>query len=111
METIIVVLDSQKLENPDLDILYNLPDELEEYTNNEIYDNGYDYLTNTKIGIWLATRSAKENLGILIEFISSHEICGNDLSKTAQIYISDKETAEIEEAALVYDGVLGGEIN
>lgn len=42
MQTILIVLNSEKLENPDLDIRYNLPDKLERYTHNEISDNGYD---------------------------------------------------------------------
>lgn len=49
METIIVKLDSKKLDNPDLDIIYCLPDRLEEYSNMKIRDNGYDYLSDTEI--------------------------------------------------------------
>lgn len=104
METILIVLDSKKLENPDLDIIYDLPTKLERYTNNEIYDNGYDYLTNTEIGIWLATKSAKEAYNKLIEFLENHMLCGNDLTATAKIYLSDKEAAPLEECSLVYDG-------
>lgn len=50
MQTIIIVVDSRKLENPDLDILYKLSDCLDEYSNHRISDNGYDYLSDTKIG-------------------------------------------------------------
>lgn len=104
METILVVLDSRKLENPDLDIRYELPDKLEQYTHNGICDNGYDYLTNTELGIWLATKSAKENYGKLLEFIDDHMVCSNDLTGTVKIYISEKESAPLEECTLVYDG-------
>ena len=48
MQTIIIVVDSRKLENPDLDILYKLSDCLDEYSNHRISDNGYDYLSDTK---------------------------------------------------------------
>lgn len=34
METIIIKLDSKKLENPDLDMRYDLPDRIAEYTDN-----------------------------------------------------------------------------
>ncbi|NDO49202.1 hypothetical protein FMM75_07130, partial [Lachnospiraceae bacterium MD335] len=56
METIVVVLNSSKMENPDLDIRYVLPDMLQKYTQNEICDNGYDYITNEELGIWLSAR-------------------------------------------------------
>lgn len=104
MQTNLIVIDSKKLENPDLDIRYDLPDKLENYTNNEIYDNGYDYLTNTELGIWLGTKSAKESYGKVVEFIKQHMVCGNDLSATAKVYISEKEAAVLEECVLVYDG-------
>lgn len=104
MQTILIVLNSEKLENPDLDIRYELPDKLERYTNNEIYDNGYDHLTDTELGIWLETQSAKENYGKVMEFFNEHMVCGNDLSGTAKVYISEKEAAQLEECTLVYDG-------
>ena len=104
METILVVLDSKKLENPDLDIRYELPDQLEQYTNKEICDNGYDYLANSELGIWLTTKSAKEDYGKVIQFMKQHRVCGNDLSVSAKVYISTKEAAPVEECTLVYDG-------
>ena len=43
------------MNNPDLDIRYVLPERIEEYTNNLVKDNGYDYLSNTELGVWLET--------------------------------------------------------
>ena len=37
MQTIIIKLDSKKPENPDPDILYDLPDRIAEYTDNISY--------------------------------------------------------------------------
>lgn len=104
MQTILIVLDSEKLENPDLDIRYDLPDKLECYTHNEISDNGYDYLNNSELGIWLETQSAKESCSKVVKFFEQHMVCGNDLSATAKVYISEKEAAPLEECILVYDG-------
>ena len=42
MQTIVIVLNAAKMTNPDLDIRYALPDRIQEFTNNEIQDNGYD---------------------------------------------------------------------
>ena len=104
MQTILIVLDSRKLENPDLDIRYELPDKLEKYTHNEIADNGYDHLTNTELGIWMQTKSAKENCSKVLDFFEHHMVLGNDLSSVAKVYISEKEAAELEECTLVYNG-------
>lgn len=102
MQTIIITLDSRKLENPDLDILYQLPDILDEYTNHRVFDNGYDYLSETEIGIWLSCEDAKQDVKSVIEYLSNHKVCRNDLIKSTSIYISSKETAELNECQKVH---------
>lgn len=97
MQTIIVLLDSQKMKNPDLDIRYTLPDSLEKITSGRITDNGYDYITGTVIGIWLATENAKEMFPVVTGLVK------NDSNlKSAEVYISDTENAEINECRKVY---------
>ena len=44
MQTIIIVLNPAKLENPDLDLRYDIPDRIHEVSNGAIQDNGYDYI-------------------------------------------------------------------
>ncbi len=105
MQTIIIKLDSRKLENPDLDIRYLLPDNLEEYTEQKVMDNGYDYITNDELGIWLSTEDAAVYYPKVIEYIRNHRVCDNDLSHTAEIYISEKDSAELEECQKVYPGL------
>lgn len=101
-QTIIVKLDAQKMENPDLDIRYNLPDRIEEVTKERISDNGYDYLSDTVLGIWLETDNAEEDVKEVIELIKKEKFLKNDLSQTAEILISEKEIAEAEECRRVY---------
>lgn len=96
MQTIIIKLDSRKMENPDLDIRYTLPDILERITSGRISDNGYDYITEYELGIWLATDNAKEMLSVVSDLIRND----NNL-KSAEIYISDSENAEIHECRKV----------
>lgn len=104
-QTIIIKLDSRKMKNPDLDIRYKLPDRIEEVTEGRIEDNGYDYLTNTILGIWLETDNAEEGVKEVIELLKKEEFLENDLSQTAEILISEKETAEPEECRKVYPEV------
>lgn len=102
MQTIIIVLDSKKMSNPDLDIRYVLPDRIEEYTNGLIRDNGYDYLSDNKLGLWLETDDAKNNVGKVIQLITTEIILENDLSKTVDIFMSEDESADFESCCKVY---------
>ena len=104
METIFILYDNEKLENPDSDVIYEVPDRIEKYTDNEIYDNGFDYISRSQIGIWLSTESAEENYGKVITYLKDHLIHRNDMEGTVQIYISEKDTYLPEECRLVYDG-------
>lgn len=102
MQTIIIVLDPEKMNNPDLDIRYVLPDRIEEYSNGLIRDNGYDYLENDELAIWLETDDAKNNVEKVIQLITAELILENDLSKVADIFISEDEAAELEGCCKVY---------
>ena len=98
MQTIIIKLDAQKLINPDLDMRYTIPDYIENYTNKQITDNGYDYIneSGTELAIWLATEDAATQVQNVIHCLKTKRFCGNDLSQTAQIYIAETENAEID---------------
>ena len=108
MQTIIIVLNPGKLENPDMDLCYCVPERIEEVSGGAIRDNGYDYLDTEKgqpgplMGIWLKTESAEENLPIIIKLFQDEKFKGNDLSMSAEIYISENDTEEIENCTLVF---------
>ena len=104
MQTIVVILDSARLENPDLDILYSLPERVEEFSGKAVQDNGYDYLDRAgqKIGIWLKAESAEAWWPKIVELLKSEQFCENDLSKSAFVLISEKESAKIEACRQVW---------
>ena len=102
MQTIIIILDSTKMNNPDLDICYSLPDRIESFTNGRVRDNGYDYISGTEIGIWLETEDAEANVEDILELMKSETILDNDLSKVADVYISTEESADIENSKKIF---------
>lgn len=102
MQTIIVTLNLDKMDNPDLDIRYVLPDRIDEYTEGEVTDNGYDYLDGDIMGLWLETNDAAGNVEKVIRLIESEEILGNDLSKAAQVFISEEACAELDQCRKVF---------
>lgn len=100
MQTIIIKLDSEKLINADLDMRYKVPDYIETYTDGVVTDNGYDYVneSGTELAIWLDTKDAAAQVQNVIHCLKTKRFCGNDLSQTAQIYISEQDCAELENA-------------
>ena len=96
MQTIIIVLDSTKMSNPDLDICYSLPDRIESLTDGRVRNNGYDYLSGTEIGIWLETEDAEANVNDILELLKNETLSDNELSKSTVVYIYEDECADIE---------------
>ena len=68
MQTIIIVLDPTKMENPDHDIRYILPERIEEITKGLVKDNGYDYLPDNSMGIGLIRMMLKRMLKLLLNY-------------------------------------------
>lgn len=102
MQTILIVLHAERMSNPDLDIRYLLPERIEEYTNNSVKDNGYDYLSGTELGLWLETENSANNAEKIIQLIRTETFLENDLSKVAEIYISDEECASFDKCRKIY---------
>lgn len=104
METIVIKLNPELLENPDLDLRYTVPDRVEELSDKKIMDNGYDYLEgqNNPIGIWMKTESAEQNYQFIIDMLKKEMFLENDLSKSAEIYISKSDCDELENCKKVY---------
>ncbi len=102
MQTVIVKLNPKKLSNPDLDLRYDIPAELEKATDNAISDNGYDYLDDGSIGVWLMCENAEESYPQVIELFRKKKFKNNDLSQSAEVYISENDSEDIESCKKVY---------
>lgn len=108
MQTIIVLLNPGKLQNPDMDLRYCVPDRIEDAAKALIKGSGYDFLDaedgepGPLLAIWLETANAAENWLLIKELFQREEFKGNDLSQSAQIYISENEVENIEKCSLVF---------
>lgn len=102
MQTIIVKLEPGKLANPDLDLRYLIPDRIEEISAGAIQDNGYDYLENDALGIWLMAESAEKSYPVVIKMMQEERFLENDLTQAAEVYISEQESDEIESCRKVF---------
>ncbi len=110
MQTIIILLEPAKLVNPDLDLRYKIPDSIEEVTDGRIQDNGYDYIDSSLdsengrdlLGIWLKTENAAQDYKDIVELFQKKKFLKNNLSESAEIYISENETEDLENCTKVF---------
>ena len=104
MQTIVISMDARKLENPDLDIRYSLPERIEAWSEGAVQDNGYDYTDEQGFGlaVWLQTEDAEKWWPKIVERLKSERFCENDLSKTALVLVSQEANAKIETCRQVY---------
>ena len=96
MQTIVIRLMPSKLKNPDLDLRYVVPDKIEKVTKGGIADNGFDYLPDNSMGIWMQTENAQQSYPLIVKLFQKTKFLKNDLSKAAEIYISEGECAELD---------------
>ena len=104
MQTIIISMDSRKMENPDLDIRYLLPDRIEEWSEGAVTDDGYDYVDEDGhiLAVWLETESAEEWWPKIVELLKTEQFCDNDLSQSALVLVSEEDSAELDKCRQVY---------
>jgi hypothetical protein len=88
MHTIILKLDPEGLENPDLDLRYKLPDLLVERSGRRIEDDGYDYARdgyyppgNAPLLLFLKASDLEAALKCIIDVVENTRVLGNDLRK------------------------------
>ena len=90
MQTIIIRLFPEKLENADLDLRYYIPERIEEITDGMVQDNGYDYLEENTLALWLQTEDAISAYPAIVKLFREESFMGNDLSLSAELYISEE---------------------
>lgn len=94
MKTLVLTLDPGKLENPDLDLRYAIPDLLAERSGGNIKDNGYDYENQENpnsplLAIFLTTTDLASAIKKISQLLLNEEVLGNQLSSAAALYIEE----------------------
>ncbi len=102
MQTIIVTLNIKKLAKIDFGIHDCIVERVSEVSSGTVVDGENGYFSPTGVGVWLAAENAKEGAELLVKLFESEKFCGNDLTKAAEIYISDSEKALLFDCERVY---------
>lgn len=108
LQTIAILLDPAKLENPDLDLIYVIPETLETMTDKAILNNGYDYISGYKKGrndllaLFLHTGDAQKGADMIWDIFQKKQFMGNHLCESAEVFISETETDDFFSCKKVY---------
>ncbi len=104
MAAIVISMDSRKMENPDLDIRYILPDRIEEWSGGAVTDDGYDYVDEDGhiLAVWLETEDAEGWWPKVVELLKTAKFCENDLSRSALVLISEESGADYDQCRQVW---------
>ncbi len=104
MAAIVISMDSRKMENPDLDIRYILPDRIEEWSGGAVTDDGYDYVDEDGhiLAVWLETEDAEGWWPKVVELLKAEQFMDNDLSQSALVLISEGSGADYDQCRQVW---------
>ncbi len=104
MAAIVISMDSRKMENPDLDIRYLLPDRIEEWSGGAVTDDGYDYVDEDGhiLAVWLETEDAEGWWPKIVELLKAEQFMDNDLSQSALVLISEESGADYDQCRQVW---------
>ncbi len=102
MQTIVVTLDTKKLDKIDLGLHDCIVEQALATSGGAVIDGENGYFSPTGVGIWLAAENAVEGAELLVKLFESEKFCGNDLTKAAEIYISENEKALLFDCIKVF---------
>ena len=90
MRAVAIRLDPTLLVNPDADLRYLLPDLMVERAGGALVDDGYDYLEDGRMMIYLLAESLDVALPTIREVLETGELLGNSL-RSAVAAVADAD--------------------
>lgn len=102
MQTILIKISPEYLDNPDLELCNVVPFQIETYTNLKVTSKESSFLNFQSLGLWFITENALDQYPKIVELFHQVKFLKNDLTKAVSLYICDKETEKIEDCQLVY---------
>jgi hypothetical protein len=97
MPTIYVRLDPRKLEDPDTDLRYTLPDLIREESCGEVKDDGYDYVGEVPfLLLFLNADNVDRGLTWVLSVLEHDTTLGNDFLKAAVVAVESDGRQVVE---------------
>lgn len=108
MPTVVIRIDPEELEDPDLDLRYEIPDLLEQRSGGCLSDRGYTHDWDTDaLLLFLAATDVAQALPFVISLLEHDRLHGNDLAAAAMVGTSEREVADVERLEVVYPAGTG----
>ncbi len=85
MSSIAIKIDPEKMANPDADLRYVIPERIEEATQKSVTEDGFDYLDDNTMVIFLTTEKPEEGVRAILELLGNEEVLDNKILETAII--------------------------
>lgn len=106
MPSVLIRLDPRRMENPDTDLRYVVPDRLAEVSSGILTDSGYDYEEGTDaMLIYLSTDNLDAALPFVIELLENKIVHQNRLALSAKVGTSPlDQTERPADFTVVYPG-------
>lgn len=110
MPSVLIRLDPRRMENPDTDLRYVVPNRLAEVSSGILTDSGFDYEEGTDaMLIYLSTENLDAALPFVIELLENEMIYENRLADSATVGTSPLDEAERPaDFAVVYPNAEAG---
>jgi hypothetical protein len=81
MAQIVIEVDPAQLDDPDLDIRYDLPELIEAASAGNVDSDGYDFDEDDRLHVYLTADDLVAALRVIGQVLSSSLVGGNDLSR------------------------------
>ena len=85
MASIAIKLNPEQLSNPDADLRYLIPKRVQEVYKESITEDGYDYLDDNSMVIYLATDDPDAGVKKVIELLQNEKVLNNRILESAII--------------------------
>ncbi len=91
MGSIAIKLNPSKLNNPDADLRYIIPEKIEELTNNVVTEDGYDYLDDEEnsMVIFLQSDNPQNDVMKVLEILKTEDFLGNQIYDSGIVAIEE----------------------
>jgi hypothetical protein len=85
MASIAIRLDPAKMTNPDADLRHLIPKRIQEVSGESVVEDGYDYLDDGSMVIYLATDDPDAGAKTVIELLQNERVLNNRILESAII--------------------------
>ncbi len=94
MITIAIKLDPEKLENPDTDLRYAIPQTVSEQSSVKITDEGFDYLNDGSMAVFIGVQT-RSDVSEVLDVLKNERILENRITDSAIVGVDEGQGYDV----------------